>query len=176
MQPLPTPEFLKRAKVVHGDRYDYSLVYYMLSKTNLEIICKKHGKFLQKPGHHLAGQGCRKCADESQIGQYTEKLFLKTPELKNKKATLYFIQFENECKIGITTQTIKKRFLSYGLNYSILFHTKIPLYEAFLKEQKIKAKYSNGFRSKIINGGSTECFPYSNELKKQILGKLSHAS
>ena len=31
------------------------------AKTKVEIICKKHGPFLQTPDSHLSGRGCRKC-------------------------------------------------------------------------------------------------------------------
>ena len=58
--------FLKRAKEVHGDLYDYSLVLATFSRqqSNVTIICSKHGKFEQLATNHLAGKGCRKCAKE----------------------------------------------------------------------------------------------------------------
>jgi hypothetical protein len=55
-------DFLKRAKIIHGYRYDYSLVVYNGCETNVRIICKKHGEFLQAPNNHLnSKQGCPKC-------------------------------------------------------------------------------------------------------------------
>ena len=39
---LTTEEFIKRAKEVHGDKYDYSKVEYINSKTKVCIICPKH--------------------------------------------------------------------------------------------------------------------------------------
>lgn len=56
-----TEEFIKEAKEVHGDRYDYSLVDYQGAKVNVQIICKEHGPFPQRPENHLKGQGCPKC-------------------------------------------------------------------------------------------------------------------
>lgn len=32
MKPLTTEEFIKRAKEVHGDKYDYSLSVYIIKK------------------------------------------------------------------------------------------------------------------------------------------------
>ncbi len=58
---LTTEEFIKRAKEVHGDKYDYSKVEYKNNKTPVTIICPIHGEFLQKPNNHLLGQGCNKC-------------------------------------------------------------------------------------------------------------------
>jgi len=38
-------EFIKRSKVVHGDKYDYSAVIYKDNKTKVKIKCSKHGYF-----------------------------------------------------------------------------------------------------------------------------------
>jgi len=57
-----TKTFIEKAKQIHGDRYDYSKVSYTNNKTNITIICKKHGKFSQRPDKHLIGQGCPFCS------------------------------------------------------------------------------------------------------------------
>lgn len=54
-------EFIRRSKEMHGDKYDYSLVDYVNAKTKVEIICPKHGPFLQPPHHHMKGVGCPGC-------------------------------------------------------------------------------------------------------------------
>ena len=46
----------------HGDKYDYSKVIYTNNTDKIEIICKKHGEFLQAPGEHKSGKGCSKCS------------------------------------------------------------------------------------------------------------------
>ena len=56
-------EFIKKAREMHGDRYDYSKVEYTNSKNNITIICKIHGDFLQEPHTHLTGCGCKKCGN-----------------------------------------------------------------------------------------------------------------
>ena len=58
---LTTDDFIKRAKEVHGDKYDYSKVEYKNAKTKVCIICPKHGEFWQEPRHHLDGKGCPCC-------------------------------------------------------------------------------------------------------------------
>jgi hypothetical protein len=58
---LTTEEFIQRAKQVHGDKYNYSKVEYINSKTDICIICKKHGEFYQKPNNHLNNQKCPNC-------------------------------------------------------------------------------------------------------------------
>ena len=54
--------FLKRAKVLHNNKYDYSKVEYKAAKEKVCIICKDHGEFNQTPDSHLNGQGCPKCS------------------------------------------------------------------------------------------------------------------
>lgn len=56
-----TDIFINRAKEIHGERYDYSLVDYVNAKTKVEIICPLHGKFTQIPYNHLSGKGCKEC-------------------------------------------------------------------------------------------------------------------
>lgn len=56
------PEFIEKARIVHGDHYDYSQVIYANSITDVVIVCPEHGAFTQIPHNHLRGKGCRKCA------------------------------------------------------------------------------------------------------------------
>jgi len=54
-------DFIKKSKIAHGEKYDYSLVNWVNSRTNVIIICNKHGQFEQNPQSHWAGYGCRHC-------------------------------------------------------------------------------------------------------------------
>lgn len=45
----------------NADLYDYSNVVYIDSRSDVEIICKKHGVFTQNAGSHLQGRGCLEC-------------------------------------------------------------------------------------------------------------------
>ena len=56
-------DFIKKSKIIHGDKYDYSKSIYKNSKTKLEIICKLHGSFFKRPNNHINGsiEGCPKC-------------------------------------------------------------------------------------------------------------------
>lgn len=56
-------DFIAKARSVHGDKYDYSQVRYVNSKTKVCIVCPLHGSFLQTPSNHLSGKGCAECAD-----------------------------------------------------------------------------------------------------------------
>ena len=54
-------EFIKKARDIHGDKYDYSKVEYVNSSTKVCIICPIHGEFWQTPNQHLMNHGCSKC-------------------------------------------------------------------------------------------------------------------
>lgn len=72
-------EFISNARCVHGDKYDYSLVRYVNSKTKVKIICPDHGEFLQAPIKHLSGQKCKHC-NKHKIGH--EEYLIKFKEMK----------------------------------------------------------------------------------------------
>lgn len=76
---LTTEEFIKKAKEVHGDKYDYSKVEYKNNKTPVTIICPEHGEFKQAPSNHLNGHGCKKCATET--SKLTKELFVERAKL-----------------------------------------------------------------------------------------------
>jgi len=61
MKKLTQDEFIDKAKLIHGDKYDYSLVDYVKSKTKVKIICPIHGIFEQRPNDHLCNYGCVEC-------------------------------------------------------------------------------------------------------------------
>lgn len=66
-------KFIKRAKEVHGDRYDYSKVEYKNNSTHITIICPIHGEFRQLPKDHLRGNNCPKCSPKNT--KYTNEEF-----------------------------------------------------------------------------------------------------
>jgi len=87
-------EFIKKAKDIHGDKYDYSLVDYKGVDYNVDIICKKHVQsFSQKVYTHLKGSGCPICQEskgERKVANFLDFYNIeyirqhKFPDLKNK--------------------------------------------------------------------------------------------
>jgi len=58
-------DFIKKAKEIYGNKYDYSLVEYKNSRTKVKIICPEHGVFLITPQNFLYNKtGCYKCSIE----------------------------------------------------------------------------------------------------------------
>lgn len=59
---ITTAEFIRRARLIHGDRYDYSRAEYGGTLSRVRIICPDHGAFEKTPNNHLYGkQGCPEC-------------------------------------------------------------------------------------------------------------------
>lgn len=58
---LDNEEFIKRAKLIHNNKYDYSKVEYVNLEKKVTIICPIHGEFQQQPSVHLNTKGCPKC-------------------------------------------------------------------------------------------------------------------
>lgn len=62
-----TSNFIRRAKEIHGDKYNYSKVDYKGFRTKVTIICPIHGEFEQTPNNHLHGLGCHKCGGTTKL-------------------------------------------------------------------------------------------------------------
>ena len=60
-----TRDFIRKAREVHGNKYDYSKSEYKNSRSKVIIICREqgHGDFLSTPNSHLQNHGCRLCAN-----------------------------------------------------------------------------------------------------------------
>jgi len=71
---LTTEEFIKKAKEVHGNKYDYRNVKYKSYKDNVAILCPKHGEFYQLPSEHLRGHGCPLCNESTLEREIKDKL------------------------------------------------------------------------------------------------------
>jgi len=65
---LTTKEFIQKAKLIHGNKYDYSKVDYINNYTKVCIICSEHGEFWQKPTMHIFRQNkCPKCSNNCKL-------------------------------------------------------------------------------------------------------------
>ena len=66
---ISNEEYIARAQMVHGNKYDCSLCDYKGSNSRLKIICPKHGVFEVNADNHLAGNNCPKCAIHLSSGE-----------------------------------------------------------------------------------------------------------
>ena len=80
---MSTDEYIEKANRIHSHKYDYSETVYINNKSNVYIICPKHGGFWQNSKHHLKGSGCPLCC-QSHLERDTEK-FLVEKEIKYER-------------------------------------------------------------------------------------------
>jgi len=57
-----TPEYIAKAKSVHGDTYSYDKTVFVRSDKYLTITCPVHGDWSVRAHHHTDGRGCPKCS------------------------------------------------------------------------------------------------------------------
>ena len=71
---LDTKTFIKLSIDIHGQLYDYSKVKYVNNIIDVEIICKNHGSFLQRPANHIYKKSmcpsCRTSKGENEIQSF----------------------------------------------------------------------------------------------------------
>jgi len=60
---IDTETFIKKAKEVHGDKYDYSKVKYIKQFSKIDVICPEHGQINITPYYHINSFGCKKCSN-----------------------------------------------------------------------------------------------------------------
>ena len=74
-----TEEYIEKAKLVHGNKYNYNKTKYIKAQNKVIIICPKHGEFEQvASGHITSGYGCPMCKyiNLSEINTYTTDEFI----------------------------------------------------------------------------------------------------
>ena len=93
-----TEDFIKKAKKVHGNKYDYSKVEYVNSRTKVCIICPEHGEFWQRANHHLQGSICPKCANNKNGTRKrftTQEFIKKAKEVHGDKYDYSKVEYKN---------------------------------------------------------------------------------
>lgn len=90
-KPLTSTDFVNRARLVHGDRYDYSSTEYKNMDSKVGIVCNVHGRFFQLAASHLNGNGCNKCSTEEAAAKtrHTTHQFINKAQLVHGDAYDY---------------------------------------------------------------------------------------
>ena len=91
-QTLTTEEFIRRAKQIHGNKYDYTKTKYVNQKTKVCIICPKHGEFWQLPNGHLEGKGCKYC--KHNVKMTTEEFIKKAIQVHGDKYDYSKVEYD----------------------------------------------------------------------------------
>ena len=153
---LTTEDFIKKAKDVHGNKFDYSKVVYKGNEEPVCIICPKHGEFWQTPHAHLSGCDCPKCrytnAWDSR-GRITNEQFIKKAiKVHGDKYDYSKVIYKNTrtkiciiCpKHGEFWQTPSQHLKGDGCPICEESHMEKEI-RIFLSEHKIKYEYEKHF-------------------------------
>jgi very-short-patch-repair endonuclease len=148
---LDTLGFIEKAKLIHNNIYDYSKVNYINADTQIIIICKIHGEFIQIPDFHINRKcGCPKCANNVKLDLL--EFIDKSNQIHNNVYDYSKVEYINNrspiiiiCKIhGEFTQIPFVHLLNHGCPSCInktefLFLKKIQEFYPTLKKQyKVK--------------------------------------
>lgn len=128
-----TETFIKEAKKIHGDKYDYSKVEYIESRKKVCIICPEHGEFWQYPLLHLNGMGCRR----EKKGKHEEKWENRTCPICGK---IFKVRKKVE-KITCSTECLKQYCLIHKDEIGKKISEKIKkTFSLMTREQKIQSR------------------------------------
>ncbi len=82
---LTTNKFIERAQKIHGTKFSYINSTYKNSHSKIEIICIKHGSFLQTATDHLSKKGCPQCNQSKGENEIEKYLKLRNIEFEKQK-------------------------------------------------------------------------------------------
>lgn len=88
-----TEEFIQEAKLVHGDKYDYSITIYHGCKKKLQYICPIHGVISQIAYDHLKGHGCMYC---NHAFQDTNSFIQKAKSIYGNQYDYSLVDYKNQ--------------------------------------------------------------------------------
>lgn len=170
-EPMNREEFVQRANIEHGNKYDYSTVQYKGAKSKINVICKEHGPFKQQASAHLSGQGCPKCAvkiskGENELYEYV-KLFAPDAvqgdrsQLDGKEIDIFIpslkVGIEFNGLIWHSTKFGKTR--TYHQDKTDLAASKgIRLIHIWEDEWRNKRAWCEAFISRLCGGSSRKVF------------------
>jgi len=97
MLKLTTEEFIQKAIVIHGNKYNYSKVDYKKSSEKVKIICPIHGEFEQRPNNHLQGKICNICGN---VYQDKNIFIFKASQIHNNFYDYSLVEYKN-CRTKI---------------------------------------------------------------------------
>lgn len=106
---LTTELFIAKARLIHGEYYDYSMVTYTNSKTHVTIVCPVHGPFSQVPNAHISGRrsACRSCTWKKRYPQNPAQS--KDAKLKRRETCLVRYGREHPLCSGLPSRQKRNR-------------------------------------------------------------------
>lgn len=181
-----------KAKLIHGDLYDYSKINYKNARTKILVSCKIHGEFYANPDCHLNSKsGCHTCGKLSSENKRKHdgvgwKLWKWQERGDKSKQFESFKLYILECwngeekfiKIGRTFVKIKKRFEDKNkmpYKWKVISTITGTAYYIFKLEHKLHKTFKEfRYKPNLIFGGMRECFDINiqNEFTPEFIDNL----
>ena len=179
-----TDMFIKSAKSVHKDKYDYSEVKYrdmrslvkikhnnkyvydkVVYRKNSEkvcIVCPVHGEFWQEPTNHLQGQGCPIC-NNSHIEEEIRQFLQVNNIIFEEQKTFDWLKHKNKLRLDFYLPDYNIAIECQGQQHfkDVYFDGKTSLLEENIKRDQIKKNLCEEHGLKIYYYANYEYdFPY----------------
>ena len=157
-------EFIKEAKNVHNDKYDYEKAEYKTIDDPIIISCPIHGDFTQRPHDHIRGHGCPKCANQQSLVE--EEIYKHISSIIGEE---HVLRRANDILDGKREIDIYVPSLKFGIEYNGLhWHTEEFGKDRFFHLRKTEDALSKGISLIQIFEDEWE------ESKDIVLSKIDH--
>lgn len=112
-------DFIKKARLVHKNKYDYSKSKYVSAKTNILIKCNTCNHiFMQLPNNHLRGMGCPYCFGNKWKGK--NEFVKKAKQIHRDNYNYDQVEYKNNrTKVKIFCNNCKQYFYQIPSNHLI---------------------------------------------------------
>lgn len=147
------PEIVQRMRDTHNNRYDYSQVIYVNSKSKVTILCPMCGPFTQTPEAHIRGQGCPACrmqrTIETNLSRYGVAYTTQDPATQTKMKHTLLTEYGHSNPahgVGAQQKIIATNNLRFGTDH--------PLQSPAIRQRIIDtctSKYGVPFASQQTN-------------------------
>lgn len=194
---MDTKDFISKAKDIHNNKYDYTNVVYKNSHTKVQIVCKTHGVFEQRPHGHLAGRGCKYCGGSAKksldiFKKDANSIHSSKYDYSLVTSNMYYEKIPIVCKEhGTFYQQVGSHLAGngcpncavYGFNvnkpaivyYLQVQHDNILYYKIGITNRDIDNRYSVSDKIKILNKVVHICKlgSIARRIEKRIIDKYS---
>lgn len=159
-------QFKNKAKLIHGDAFNYDKVQFKSTRDQIIITCNIHKiDFTQRVSHHLSGHnGCVACWTKKLKNTFSRSAWIEMCNEKNVRYPVLYIAilFDNEekfVKIGITSDEIEYRQRAWKYEKETLNIIRgLPGRIHDLEDRLHKIFKSYQYFPKERFSGYTECF------------------
>lgn len=137
---------------VHKERYAFNLENYRNSNSNIEVICKVHGKFYNDYKHLMRGQGCPKCKLSSPHMRIIDSLDGLVPfELNDRKRL-------NPYELDV-----------YVPNYDLGIEVHGLYWHSFSSIESRDQKYRHAYKADLASSNNVRLFQFfENEINEKL--------